>query len=309
MAEEATSSKGNGPLAKKARTSVYTDTNAMPRDTEGRVCHLGLKDGDLANRVVVVGSTGRAQLLSAFLEPESADTPLFTVTSGRGFTTYTGLFEGRRISIMAIGMGIAMADFFVREARAIVKGPMAVARLGTCGALRQQAGVGQVAVANGAVLVQRNVDAFRADGTRDANAQPYRISKMCSADEALTAKLLSSLREIVGAERVAEGANATTDSFYCSQGRLDPNFEDGNEDIVEELRRRVPSVITMEMESFQLLHLARCAKPAGSLRATACAITLANRPTGQVIEEQLMRQLEQDAGKAVLKAMADLELD
>ena len=53
--------------------------------------------------------------------------------SNRGFTAYTGKYKGSLISIVSIGMGYPMMDFFVREARAIVNGPMVIIRFGTCG--------------------------------------------------------------------------------------------------------------------------------------------------------------------------------
>ena len=57
----------------------------------------------------------------------------------RGFTTYTGRFNSTLVSIVATGMGTAMMDFLVRESRAVVKGPMAIVRLGSCGGLTSAA--------------------------------------------------------------------------------------------------------------------------------------------------------------------------
>ena len=59
---------------------------------------------------------------------------------------------------VAIVQGVAMMDFFVREVRAVVAGPMAVIRLGTCGGLQaEEAREGTVVVsAKGSLLVTRN---------------------------------------------------------------------------------------------------------------------------------------------------------
>ncbi|CAK9037862.1 Purine nucleoside phosphorylase (PNP) (5'-methylthioadenosine phosphorylase I) (MTA phosphorylase I) (MTAPI) [Durusdinium trenchii] len=138
------------------KKSVYEGTNAVPRSGDpGRVLHLGLTDGELANRVIVVGHHTRADLLSGFLEAEDSGS-VFKLASDRGFLTYTGQFAGERLSVVSIGMGLAMMDFFLREARAVVKGPMAVVRLGTCGCLQEHVKVGNVSVADGSALVQRN---------------------------------------------------------------------------------------------------------------------------------------------------------
>ncbi|CAE8664854.1 unnamed protein product [Polarella glacialis] len=125
--------------------SVYADTNGVPRaGIPGRVLHLGLTDGEIAGRVVVVGHHSRAELLSSFLEPEVPGASLFKYASDRGFLTFTGLFAGERISVVSVGMGLPMMDFFVREARAVVEGPMAIVRFGTCGCLQESTAVGSL---------------------------------------------------------------------------------------------------------------------------------------------------------------------
>jgi hypothetical protein len=57
--------------------------------------------GDIANRVLTVGSEHRAEKIASFLDAEPAPK---TITSGRGFTTITGYYKGVNISIVAIGM-------------------------------------------------------------------------------------------------------------------------------------------------------------------------------------------------------------
>jgi len=55
----------------------------------------------VANRVLTVGSQGRAEKIATFLDAEPAP---FKHTSGRGFTTITGKYKGVDVSIVAIGM-------------------------------------------------------------------------------------------------------------------------------------------------------------------------------------------------------------
>ena len=52
--------------------------------------------------------------------------------------------NGVPLSIIAIGMGTPMMDFLVREVRAIVTGPMAVVRFGTCGGFAEAALAGSI---------------------------------------------------------------------------------------------------------------------------------------------------------------------
>merc|ERR1719215_2156290 len=179
--------------------SVYANTNDVPR-ADGRVLHLGLTDGELANRVVVVGHNSRAELLAGFLKPEAPRDKVFSLASDRGFLTYTGLFEGKKVSVVSIGMGMTMMDFFLREARSVVEGPMAVVRLGTCGVLQPSVPVGSISVATeGSIAVQRNCAAFTTaagnEGKNGKTHEPYQISEPCPADKDLTDGVVKALKE------------------------------------------------------------------------------------------------------------------
>jgi uridine phosphorylase len=61
---------------------------------------------------------------------------------------------------------------------------------------------------------------------------------------------------------VVEGMNASADSFFSSQGRMDPNFEDRNDGVLDLLLESQPSVSSLEMENFHLFHLAQCSRGA-----------------------------------------------
>ena len=63
-----------------------------------------------------------------------------------------------------------------------------------------------------------------------------------------------------------------------------------------------PDCTSCEMESFALLDLARSSK--GTIKATATAIVVANRPTGKVLDGPTLGHVESAGGKAVLMALA-----
>lgn len=291
--------------------SVYAGTNAVPRTgNPGRVLHLGLADGELANRVVVVGSPGRARLLVENLEPEVPGGSVFSLESDRGFLTFTGTYAGERVSVVSIGMGLAMMDFFVREGRSVVRGPMAIVRFGTCGVLQDSVAVGTVSVAKqGSICVQRNYAAFAngLDG-RSPTANPFLISDVCPPDADLTAAVISELEKELGEKMVAKGINVTADSFYGSQGRVDPSFNDGNDTLIETIQTKHPEALSCEMESFQLLHLAQSCVPQGNMRAAAAVVNVANRATGAVVGEEGLRAAERKGGAALIRAVASLRL-
>ncbi len=51
---------------------------------------LPVQKGEVANRILSVGSEKRALMLSEYLEPPAPGRPLFVYESGRGFLTITG---------------------------------------------------------------------------------------------------------------------------------------------------------------------------------------------------------------------------
>ncbi|ETL78736.1 hypothetical protein F442_21184 [Phytophthora nicotianae P10297] len=291
---------------------AYQSTNANPRRSDGSVLHLGVKAGQVANRVVSVGSIGRARLLAELLD----DGQFETIESARGFTTFTGKMKGVQVSIVATGMGVPNMDFVVRETRAVVEGPMNIIRFGTCGAVREEVTPGSVVVSGkGSVMVTRNPDAFFPDATGD---DYYRVSRVMPSSPALSNALVAAMNDKLSALpaeptiggndvlNVFDGLNATACSFYSSQGRLDSSFDDRNEQLVENLTKTHQDLYTVEMETFHLLDLAQRSR--GSVQATAAVLVVANRLSGQVIASDLLKRLESLWGQVILGVIADAPL-
>eukprot|EP00928_Gymnodinium_smaydae_P098075 TRINITY_DN9038_c0_g1_i3.p1 TRINITY_DN9038_c0_g1~~TRINITY_DN9038_c0_g1_i3.p1 ORF type:complete len:318 (-),score=70.52 TRINITY_DN9038_c0_g1_i3:211-1164(-) len=295
------------PPAKKPK-AYYENTNGVPKELDGRVTHLGVKEGELARRIVSVGSLSRAERLRELLDPPAAGAEPFEFTSSRGFTTFTGRFRGEPVSIVATGMGAPMMDFLVREARAVTTGNIAIIRYGSCGGVHPEAVPGTVVLnSEGSVFVQRNYDAFATtepgEGEATAAGEAYRVTRAVAPDAAFAAIARRALHGVLGS-RLLEGLNVSADSFYGSQGRDDPHFDDRNAGLLAKVDALRPW--SMEMESFHLLHLAACSR--GSIRACTAAIVAANRSSGEVISTDLLHQTETEGGRGILEAVTSLAL-
>ncbi len=210
--------------------------------------------------------------------------PLFTFNSQRNFLTLTGTFRGVPISIVAIGMGFSVVDFFVRECRAVVEGEMIIVRLGSCGSMQPEYGIGTVVVPKASFGIMRNYDYFHHDTTPDERRsgalEPYLITKPLDADTEVHDALLAALEadrpptkrsclEESRRWRWGNTVNASADSFYGSQGRIDGAFLDANANLIDVIRERRPGVATLEMETFVLNHLAAAANDAIDLAKEA----------------------------------------
>jgi len=47
-------------------------------------------------------------------------------------------------------------------------------------------------------------------------------------------------------------------SYYIIKARYDSNFVDYNEHLIEDIKKKHPDCVTLEMETFGLFHLAKC---------------------------------------------------
>ncbi|KAI9336293.1 nucleoside phosphorylase domain-containing protein [Obelidium mucronatum] len=267
----------------------FTNAN-FPLGEDGRTYHVGTKLGETANKILTVGDSSRARLIAN--THFDKDTPITEVTSKRGFLTLTGTYQKVPVSIVAIGMGLAMMDFFVREVRAVTEGPLEIIRFGSCGSISPEAKVGMVAVATGSACATRNYNHF--DGVikpKGTKSKPYLISRVVQPDIQLSKNLHIKIASSVGASNTVMGLNVTADSFYSSQARVDPRFADENQSLIEGILKEHKDAITLEMESFMLLHLASCAgrrldgskDPQLQIRAAAATMIFADRTGGGFI--------------------------
>ena len=112
-----------------------------------------------------------------------------------------------------------MTDFLMREARIILRGPMAVIRFGTCGIIRNDISVGDMICAtDGSALVIENYD-YDPQLGEAATGPPYHISKALPCSKPLNDILVQKMALLEGgADRVKHGVDMTTESFYGSQG-------------------------------------------------------------------------------------------
>ena len=177
-----------------ATKACYEGTNAMPRQgADSRTLHVGVTEGDVAQRIVTCGTLERAQAVAAHFDGGLAAAR--EVRSARGFATLTGAVGGVPVSVIATGMGAPMMDFMCREALATLPrdaGALLV-RFGTCGAVRDDVREGTVVVATGSTFVRREPDAFAREPAAAGGARPYSFCAPVAADPALADALAREL--------------------------------------------------------------------------------------------------------------------
>ncbi len=106
--------------------------------------HISAQPGDFADVVLMPGDPQRAELIATTFLAEPR-----LVTNVRNVCGYTGAHAGRRVSVMAHGMGIPSCSIYATE---LIKdyGVKVLIRVGSCGVLAPDLALGDVIVAMGA---------------------------------------------------------------------------------------------------------------------------------------------------------------
>lgn len=251
---------------------------------DGSVFHLHLLPEQIANNIIVVGDQGRVETVSQHFESIECK------VSNREFTTHTGSYKGKRITVLSTGIGTDNIDIVINELDALVnidlktrtikpqKTCLNIVRIGTSGALQ------------GDIPVDSFVASSHGMGL-DGLMNYYARLKECDEPGIATAfmkhsewlkglpypyvvkaseKLLKQL-----AYDLIQGITATAPGFYGPQGRqlrLAPALPDLNEKLgsfsYENLR-----ITNFEMETSALYGLGNLL---GHECCTICAI-IANR--------------------------------
>lgn len=111
-------------------------------NAEGKVYHLNLQPGDVAETILLVGDPGRANTIADFFDEIEFS------ASNREINTFTGIYKGKRLSVLSTGMGTDNIEIVVNELDALFnldfetklekkeKTSLNLIRIGTSGALQ-----------------------------------------------------------------------------------------------------------------------------------------------------------------------------
>jgi uridine phosphorylase len=234
--------------------------NADPRvalPVGERQYHIGLGPGELAEYILLPGDPDRTTRIAARLDAVELE------HRHREFATVTGTYRGQRVSVVSTGIGTDNVEITVAEILAITERPTFI-RVGSCGALQPEMGLGDLVVTTGAVRLESTTSFFVHDGYPAV------------ADYEAVAALLEAANRL--GHRTHVGLTATAPGFFGAQGRPIPQLPIRYPDLAEDMARQ--RVMNFEMEASALLVLASLAR----CRAGVVCAVYANRTTGQFIE-------------------------
>ena len=251
---------------------------------ENKVYHLNISKNEIADTIIIVGDSARVKQVSKHFSKVDF------IIENREFVTHTGMYNGKRISVLSTGIGTDNIDIVLNELDAAVnidfetrtintnKKSLNIIRLGTSGALQKDIEVDSFLMATHGlgfdglahfyksenIIESKMSEAFAKHSNWPKNlANPYIVS----ASE----KLLSKFSEF------KKGITATASGFYAPQGRelrIKPAIEDLHQKM-NTFQFEGSRITNFEMETSALYFLG---KALGHNTLTICAI-IGNRIT------------------------------
>jgi uridine phosphorylase len=251
---------------------------------DGSAFHLHIQPDQLADKIVMMGDPDRVTLTASFFDTIECD------VRSREFHTITGIYKGKRLTALSLGIGtdnidivmteldaLANIDFQTRTVKPELR-QLTMIRVGTSGGMQPHCPIGSYVVSeksigfDGLLHYYANSQQVREEDFEEAfqkhvNWSPYHCSPyVVSADEELV--------ERIGYDMI-RGVTISAIGFYGPQGRhvrlplADPDLNAK----IESFRYRDYSITNYEMESSAIAGLG---KMMGHKCMTVCAI-IANR--------------------------------
>jgi uridine phosphorylase len=259
---------------------------------DGSVYHLNLLPEHIANDIIFVGDQNRVEKITQFF-----DSIEFS-TQKREFKTQTGLFKGKRITVMSTGIGPDNIDIVINELDALVNidlktrlpkenfTSLNIVRIGTSGSLQADIPVDSFVMSKFGLGLDNMLRSYLIDEISELKMEdafikhtnwdlkkgrPYVIS--CS----------EKLEKLFESDTIFKGITGTAGGFYGPQGRvLRLNIQDESlNSKMDNFNYNGTSMTNLEMETAAIYGL-------GKLLGHHCLslnAIIANRANGTFSED------------------------
>lgn len=196
---------------------------------DGSIYHLNLKPENIAQDIIFVGDQDRVGKITSLF-----DSIEFS-TQKREFKTQTGIYKGKRITVISTGIGPDNIDIVLNELDALVNidletrkvkeklTSLNIIRIGTSGSLQASIPVDSIVMSQYAIGLDNMLRSYRIDSVSNPDMEmafieqtnwdlrkgkPYGIS--CS----------KTLEKQFESNSIHKGITATAGGFYGPQGRV-----------------------------------------------------------------------------------------
>lgn len=196
---------------------------------DGSVYHLNLKPEHIANDIIFVGDQNRVEKITQFF-----DSIEFS-TQKREFKTQTGLFKGKRITVMSTGIGPDNIDIVINELDALVNIDLEtripkteltvlnIIRVGTSGSLHEDIPVDSFVMSKFGLGLDNMLRSYLIDEVSNSGIEEAFINQTnwdMKKGKPYAVACSEKLEKIIESDQMHKGITATAGGFYGPQGRV-----------------------------------------------------------------------------------------
>ena len=196
---------------------------------DGSVYHLNLKPENLAHDIIFVGDQNRVEKITQFFDS------IEFKTQKREFKTHTGIYKGKRLSVISTGIGPDNIDIVMNELDALVninfetRQPkeklisLNIIRVGTSGSLQADIPVDSMVMSKFGLGLDNMLRSYLIDDithTEIENAFINQTNWDMKKGKPYVISCSEKLEKLIESEEIFKGFTATAGGFYGPQGRV-----------------------------------------------------------------------------------------
>lgn len=198
-------------------------------NTDGSVYHLNLKPENIAHDIIFVGDQNRVEKITKHF-----DSIAFS-TQKREFKTQTGIYKGKRMSVMSTGIGPDNIDIVMNELDALVNidletrkpktnlTKLKIVRIGTSGSLQSDIPVDSFVMSAYAIGLDNMLRSYLMDTISEKEIEDAFITQTnwdLRKGRPYVIKGSETLANLIFSTQMHKGFTGTAGGFYGPQGRV-----------------------------------------------------------------------------------------
>ncbi|SNR16382.1 nucleoside phosphorylase [Tenacibaculum jejuense] len=260
-------------------------------NNDGSIYHLNLKPEHISTDIIFVGDQYRVEKVTKHF-----DSIEFT-TQKREFKTTTGVYKGKRISVISTGIGPDNIDIVLNELDALVNidfetreikknhTQLNITRIGTSGSLQDDIPVDSFLLSSHSIDLNGMLQAYDLKDIAHPDIEEAFVKQTDWSERKAYPVVIANSEELankLSSEKTHQGITATAGGFYGPQGRvLRLQLQDPNQNSkIDNFSYQNHRITNLEMETSAIYGLSKL------LGHHACSMNaiLANRANGTFSE-------------------------
>lgn len=196
---------------------------------DGSVYHINLRPEHIAHDIIFVGDQNRVEKITQFFDSIEYS------TQKREFKTQTGMYKGKRMSVMSTGIGPDNIDIVINELDALVNidletrqpkpalTSLNIIRIGTSGSLQADIPVDSFVMSRYGLGLDNMLRSYLLEEVSDVSIEDAFIKHTdwdARKGRPYAVRCSEKLEKLIGSERMHKGITATAGGFYGPQGRI-----------------------------------------------------------------------------------------